>query len=118
MNEPQSVFQILGEPDAALLEVKAHLGVAIARRIKARGFTQQQAADAMRLPRSEVSRILAARLSRFTIDRLVMALLALDPTAKVLLHVGEEVALPGVSASKAVNRSLEKFGSALEELGK
>ena len=83
-----SIFRQMGEPDADVLEAKAALGVAIAKRIKARGFTQQEAAEAMGIPRSEVSRIMGAKLARFTIDRLVVALQALDPEARVTVTIG------------------------------
>lgn len=83
-----SLFRQLGEPDADLLEAKAALGIAIARRVQARGYTQQEAADVMGLPRSEVSRIMGAKLARFTIDRLVRALQALDPEARVTVRIG------------------------------
>lgn len=86
-----SIFRQMGEADADVLAVKAALGVAIAKRVRAHGYTQQQAADAMGIPRSEVSRILGAKLARFTIDRLVMALQTLDPTARVTVRIGAEV---------------------------
>jgi predicted XRE-type DNA-binding protein len=98
MSEVESVFRILGEPDAAVREVKGTLAVAIIRRVKARGLTQQAAADAMGIPRSEVNRIMNGRFSRFTIDRLVTALLALDPEVEVRMAIA-----PSDAAMATVN---------------
>ena len=95
MSEVESVFRVMGEPDAAVREVKGRLAVEILRRVKARGLTQQEAADTMGIPRSEVSRIMNGRFSRFTIDRLVTALVALDPSVRVDLAIAPAVATLG-----------------------
>lgn len=90
-----SIFRQMAEPDADILEAKSAIGLAIAKRIKARGLTQQQAAEALGISRSEVSRIMNAKLARFTIDRLVSALQSLDPSARVTVVIGAN-AVPGL----------------------
>lgn len=91
MSDAKSIFQILDDPEAVLKELKGDLAAAIVRRIRDGGLSQQAAAAAMGLARSEVSRIMNGRFSRFTIDRLVTALLAIDPDAKVTVLISDRL---------------------------
>jgi predicted XRE-type DNA-binding protein len=85
--EGPSIFHGLGFEDADELVIKAELTQAIMDRVSARGLNKTQAAAALGLSRPEASHLLNGRIDRFTIDRLVKALSALDSGVRVRVVV-------------------------------
>lgn len=66
-----NVFADLGMPDAEELLMRAQLLSSIVIEISRRGLTQSQAASLLGIPQSLVSHLLHARLSRFSLERLL-----------------------------------------------
>jgi predicted XRE-type DNA-binding protein len=90
----ESVFHALGLPDADEQVAKADLALAIIQRLEARGLNNSRAAEATGIARQEIVHLKAARLSRFTLDRLIRALNRLDRDARVRLVVEARQPLP------------------------
>ena len=72
------------------------LAAAILRALDGRGLTVRQAAEVTGFAAADFSRVRNARLARFTLDRLVRMLQALEPAAAVSVRV--ETAAPGTPA--------------------
>jgi len=73
-----NVFADLGLPNPEEHLVKATIALAIARTIRARGLSQEQAGDILNLAQPKVSDLVRGRLDKFTIDRLLRYLCKLD----------------------------------------
>ena len=73
-----NVFADLGLPNPEEHLVKATIAVAIARTIRERGLTQDQAGAILGLTQPKVSDLVRGRLDKFTIDRLMRYLCKLD----------------------------------------
>jgi predicted XRE-type DNA-binding protein len=73
-----NVFADLGLPDAAAELVKAQLTYHIAKHIKALGLTQTLAAERLGVSQPDISRLMKARATGFSTDRLLAMLSALD----------------------------------------
>lgn len=82
-----NVFRDLGQPEADLRQAKAVLAAAILRALDARGLTVRAAAERTGFAAADFSRVRNARLARFTLDRLVRMLQALEPAAAVSVRV-------------------------------
>lgn len=82
-----NVFRDLGQSEADLRQAKAVLAAAILRALDARGLTVRQAAERTGFAAADFSRVRNARLARFTLDRLVRMLQALDPAAAISVRV-------------------------------
>jgi predicted XRE-type DNA-binding protein len=78
-----SVFHGLGFEDADELVIKAELTQAVMDRVSARGLNKAQAAVELGMSRPEASHLLNGHLDRFTIDRLIKALAAIDAGSRV-----------------------------------
>ena len=65
-----NVFADIGLPDAAERLAKADLAIALRRVVRARGWTQVQAARALRIPASDMSDLMRGKLARFGRERL------------------------------------------------
>jgi len=72
-----NVFADLGLPDADELLVKAKLAHNIAREIKARGLTQNEAAALIGLPQPKLSNLLRGRFHGISEDKMMRCLAAL-----------------------------------------
>jgi predicted XRE-type DNA-binding protein len=83
-----SVFHQLGYCNPDELVIKSELIDSIGQLLKARGLTQQQAAEVLGMPRPEVSLLMNGKISRFSIERLVRAHNALEP--EIRLHITRE----------------------------
>jgi predicted XRE-type DNA-binding protein len=81
--EGPSVFHGLGFEDADELVIKAELVQAIMDRVSVRGLNKVQAAVELGMSRPEASHLLNGHLDRFTIDRLIKALAAIDAGSRV-----------------------------------
>jgi len=80
-----NVFQDLGDPDATLKQTKAILAAEIISALDNSGLSVRRAGEATGFAPADFSRIRTANLGRFTVDRLMRILSALDrasvPTA-------------------------------------
>lgn len=82
-----NVFCDLGEPDADLRQAKAGLAAAVIKALDAQALTVRAAAEKTGFAAADFSRVRRANLARFTLDRLIRMLQALDPKASVSVHV-------------------------------
>ena len=82
-----NVFRDLGDPDADLKQAKAILAARIIAVLDDRGLSVRKAGALTRFAAADFSRIRNADLGRFTLDRLMKMLAALDGTLRVTLHV-------------------------------
>ena len=96
-----NVFRDLGDPDADLKQGKAILAARIIAVLDDRGLSVRKAGALTRFAAADFSRIRNADLGRFTLDRLMKMLAALDSGLRVTLHVdprlgdGTVTATPG-----------------------
>lgn len=70
----ESAFHALGMPDADDLVLRAELMRKIGDIIAARGLTQVQAGELMRMDQPRVSALLTGKIAKFSTDRLLRAL--------------------------------------------
>ncbi len=91
-----NVFRDLGDPDADLKQAKAILAARIVAVLDERGLSVRKAAALTRFAAADFSRIRNANLGRFTLDRLMKMLAALDGRLRVTLRV--EAAREGEAA--------------------
>ena len=93
-----NVFRDFGDPQADLKQAKAILAARIIAALDERELTVRKAASATGFAAADFSRIRNADLGRFTLDRLMKMLAALDGRVRVSIHVGQrpagEVAMP------------------------
>lgn len=82
-----NVFRDLNDPHADLKQAKAILAARIIAVLDDRGLSVRKAAVLTRFAAADFSRIRNADLRRFTIDRLMKMLAALDGSLRVTLHV-------------------------------
>ena len=82
-----NVFRDLGDPEADLKHAKAVLAARIIATLDERGLSVRKAATLTPFAAADFSRIRNADLGRFTLDRLVKMLGALDRDLKVTVHV-------------------------------
>lgn len=78
-----NLFADLGRPDADDLLIRSQLMQRIRAVIEAGGLTRAAAAKLAGLPAPEMTHLLNGRISRFSIERLVKVLNALDPETRV-----------------------------------
>lgn len=92
-----NVFRDLGDPHADLKQAKAVLAARIIALLDKRSLSVRKAAELTRFAAADFSRIRNADLGRFTLDRLMKMLAALDGSLRVTLHVAErrgEIEIP------------------------
>ena len=82
-----NVFRDLGEHDADLRQAKAVLAAAVIKALDAQALTVRAAAERTGFAAADFSRVRRANLARFTLDRLIRMLQALDPQASVSVQV-------------------------------
>lgn len=82
-----NVFRDLGDSDADLKQAKAVVAARIIRVLDDRGLSVRKAAALTRFAAADFSRIRNADLGRFTLDRLMKMLAALDSNLRVTVHV-------------------------------
>ena len=83
-----NVFRDFGDPHADLKQAKAVLSARIIGLLDERGITVRKAGDMTGFAAADFSRIRNASLGRFTLDRLMKILAALDGSIRVTVHVG------------------------------
>ena len=82
-----NVFRDLGDPEADLKHAKAVLAARIIATLNERGLSVRKAAALTPFAAADFSRIRNADLGRFTLDRLVKMLAALDSDLRITVHV-------------------------------
>ena len=82
-----NVFRDLGDPDADLKQAKAILAARIIAVLDERGLSVRKADALTSFAAADFSRIRNADLGRFTLDRLMKMLAALDGDLRVTLRV-------------------------------
>ena len=82
-----NVFRDFGDPEADLKQAKAVLAARIIAVLDDRGPPVREAASLAGLAAADFSRIRNADLGRFTLDRLMKMLAALDANARVTVKV-------------------------------
>jgi predicted XRE-type DNA-binding protein len=85
-----NIFADLNLPEPEELLAKAALGLQIHDAIVQHGWTQVQAAAALGIPQPKVSALMGARLSGFSIERLLRLLLRLDQDIDISVHPKRE----------------------------
>lgn len=92
-----NVFRDFGDPEADLKQAKAVVAARIIAVLDSRRLTVRKAAALTRFAAADFSRIRNADLGRFTLDRLMKMLAALDCDARVTVRVdarrGSEAAM-------------------------
>ena len=96
-----NVFRDFGDPDADLKQAKAVLAAQIIAVLDDRGLTVRKAAGLTRFAAADFSRIRNADLGRFTLDRLMRILGALDSELQVTVYVDRRRAEEAVMANPA-----------------
>ena len=94
-----NVFRDFEDPHADLKQAKAILAARVIAVLDERGLTVRVTAALTGFAAADFSRIRNADLGRFTLDRLMRMLAALDRSIKVTVHVdplptGQDAALP------------------------
>ena len=84
-----NVFRDLDDPHADLKQAKAILAARIIAELNDRELSVRKAAVLTRFAAADFSRIRNADLGRFTLDRLMKMLAALDGSLRVTLRVDE-----------------------------
>jgi len=84
-----NVFRDLGDPGADLKQAKAILAARIIAVLDDRALSVRKAGALTRFAAADFSRVRNADLRRFTLDRLIKMLTALDSDLRVRLHVDE-----------------------------
>lgn len=81
-----NVFADLGLPDAAELDTKMRLAVAINRQLQARRLTQAAAAAALSINQPKVSALKHYKLDGFSVERLMTFLTALGSDIEIRIR--------------------------------
>ena len=82
-----NVFRDLGDPEADLKQARAIVAAGIVSVLDERRLTVRKAATLTRFAPADFSRIRNADLGRFTLDRLMKMLAALDRDLRITVHV-------------------------------
>ena len=93
-----NVFRVFDDPQADLKQAKAVLAARIIAALDESELTVRKAASRTGFTAADFSQVRNADLGRFTLDRLMKMLGALDGRVRISVHVGtrptEEVAIP------------------------
>ena len=81
-----NVFADLGQPDAAELDTKVRLAVAINRQLESRRLTQAAAAAALSINQPKVSALKHYKLDGFSVERLMSFLTALGSDIEIRIR--------------------------------
>jgi predicted XRE-type DNA-binding protein len=84
-----NVFRDLGDPHADLKQANAIVAARIIAVLDERALTVRKAEELTGFAAADFSRIRNADLGRFTLDRLMKMLAALDGSMRVTLHVAK-----------------------------
>jgi predicted XRE-type DNA-binding protein len=90
-----NVFADLGLPDAAELDTKVRLAVAVNRLLESRRLTQAAAATALSINQPKISALKHYKLEGFSVERLMTFLTALGSDIEIRVHLPKRSSLPG-----------------------
>jgi predicted XRE-type DNA-binding protein len=90
-----NVFADLGLPDAAELDTKVRLAVAINRLLESRRLTQAAAATALSINQPKISALKHYKLEGFSVERLMTFLTALGSDIEIRVHLPKRSSSPG-----------------------
>ncbi len=96
-----NVFRDFDDPDADLKQAKAVLAARIIAVLDDRGLSVRKAAELTQFAAVDFSRIQNTALGRFTLDRLMRMLGALDTGLQVTVHVDRRRAEEAVMTNPA-----------------
>ncbi len=82
-----NIYRDLGDPEADLKHAKAVLAARIIMTLDERSLSVRKAATLTRFAAADFSRIRNADLGRFTLDRLMKMLTALDRELQITVHI-------------------------------
>ena len=82
-----NLFRDLGDPEADLKHAKAVLAARIIATLDERGLSVRKAAATPPYAAADFSRVRNADLGRFTMDRLMKMLVALDGNLRIAVHI-------------------------------
>ena len=111
-----NVFRDLGDPQADLKQAKAVLAARIIAVLDDRGLAVRKAASLTGFAAADFSRIRNADLGRFTLDRLMKMLAALDANARVTVKVDRSRSAPAAASPVDRKPSLAEVLSRLAPL--
>ena len=97
-----NVFADLDLPDAAELDTKVRLAVAINRLLSARRLTQAEAAAALSINQPKVSALKHYRLEGYSVERLMGFLTALGSDIEIRIRPSKRSPAPGRIRVEAV----------------
>ena len=92
-----NVFRDLGDADADLKQAKAILAARIIALLDERGLSVREAARSTGFAAADLSRVRNADLGRFTLDRLIRMLRALDDGIEVTIRLSPRHPEPAAS---------------------
>ena len=95
-----NVFRDLGDADADLKQAKAILAAQIIALLDARQLSVRKAASATGFAAADFSRVRSADLGRFTLDRLIRMLGALDDRIEVTIQVAKRPTQEGSTTGR------------------
>src|SRR5580693_6575718 len=90
-----NVFADLGLPDAAELDTKVRLAVAVNRVLESRRLTQAAAATALSINQPKISALKHYKLEGFSVERLMTFLTALGSDIEIRVHLPKRSSSPG-----------------------
>jgi predicted XRE-type DNA-binding protein len=90
-----NVFADLGLPDAAELDTKVRLAVAVNRLLESRRLTQAAAANALSINQPKISALKHYKLEGFSVERLMTFLTALGSDIEIRVHLPKRSFSPG-----------------------
>jgi predicted XRE-type DNA-binding protein len=96
-----NIFRDFGDPEADLKQAKAILAARIIAVLDERGLSVRKAARMTGFAAADFSRIRNANLGRFTLDRMMRMIGALDDHMRVTIHVGVRAKDPATTARAA-----------------
>ena len=96
-----NVFRDFNDPHADLKQAKALLAARIIAVLDKRSLTVRKAATLTGFAAADFSRIRNADLGRFTLDRLIKMLVALDDSIRVTVHVASEPSDPSAMSPRS-----------------
>ena len=85
-----NIFRDFDDPCADLKQAKAILAAQIISVLDKRSLSVRKAANMTNFAAADFSRVRSADLRRFTLDRLMKMLVALDSEVRVTVHIGTE----------------------------
>lgn len=86
-----STYRETGTPDAKVMALKFVIVREIKAALRLRGIARQEdQAEAMGLARPDASKILRGRFSGYSVERLMKALMTIDPSAQLIPSIRHE----------------------------